>query len=226
MEVAKALRANDFATTELEALRMERSAVPYSDLMALLQQRGYTSTAAEDIMSRLERAGALLTLKGTVLLRPGEVAQALSLVLPSSSDTTQKRLAAAQCDLQQLDGQQAAIGRKAARRRWMLVWGGLTSQLALWGVLFHLTFYELSWDVMEPRCFFVSGAQAMLCYAYFMTTRKEFTWESAFDRNVRRWEVKQLQRIGFDMKRYRHLKAEVQQLTELLQAQQQGSNAG
>lgn len=41
---------------------------------------GLTSEAAQDAISRLERSGQLLSLAGTVVLRPGEVAQALQLV--------------------------------------------------------------------------------------------------------------------------------------------------
>ena len=135
-----------------------------------------------------------------------------SQVLPASPAATQQRLAAVQAELSELDVQQAAIGRRAAWRQHLLVWGGLGSQAALWALLFRLTFYELcvggwaagacplgnvlqaaglaasasrgpprlpaaaharalsvarrlrcrSWDVMEPICFFVGGAQAMV----------------------------------------------------------------
>lgn len=36
------------------------------------------------------------------------------------------------------------------------------AQGALWALLFRLTYWELSWDVMEPVCFFVGGGQAMV----------------------------------------------------------------
>lgn len=39
-----------------------------------------TPAAAVDAIGRLERAGQLINLHGTVLLRPGEVAEALNLV--------------------------------------------------------------------------------------------------------------------------------------------------
>ena len=42
--------------------------------------RGLTTAAADDVLGRLERSGMVLTLAGTVILRPGEVAEALSLV--------------------------------------------------------------------------------------------------------------------------------------------------
>lgn len=47
--------------------------------------RGLAPAAAEDAIGRLERAGALINLAGTVVLRPGEVAAALNLVGATAS---------------------------------------------------------------------------------------------------------------------------------------------
>lgn len=136
----------------------------------------------------------------------------LAQLLPTSSVYTRQRLEAVQQELDELEGQQQAIGRRARRRQAALVWGGLASQVragsgallssartgasslaragvpptrsylaprpcltappahpcptnrqsALWLLLFRLTFWELSWDVMEPICFFVGGGQVMV----------------------------------------------------------------
>ena len=73
-------------------------------------------------------------------------------MLPSSSSHTQERLAAAQQELQQLEQQQAGIGRRAAWRRRGFIWGGFAAQAGLLGLLFRLVYWDLSWDVMvsEP----------------------------------------------------------------------------
>lgn len=60
-----------------------------------------------------------------------------------------------------------------------------------------------------------------MCYAYFMLTRREFTWEAALERYVGRWEATELQRAGWDARHYARLKVEVQRLGELVQAAQQ-----
>ena len=64
-------------------------------------------------------------------------------VLPGSSASTLKRLEGVQQELAQLDEQQAAVGRQAAVRQGLIIWGGLLSQAALWALLLRLTFYEL-----------------------------------------------------------------------------------
>ena len=83
-------------------------------------------------------------------------------LLPGSPADTEARLGEVQRELAALDAQQAAIASRGAWRSRAFVWAGLTSQLALWGLLFRLTYYELSWDVMEPICFFTSGFQALV----------------------------------------------------------------
>ena len=37
-----------------------------------------------------------------------------------------------------------------------------------WGVFLRLTFFELSWDVMEPISYFFSSLWGIMAYAYFM----------------------------------------------------------
>ena len=39
----------------------------------------------------------------------------------------------------------------------MLLWGGLAGVMGVWAVCFRLTFWELSWDVMEPITYFIGS---------------------------------------------------------------------
>ena len=45
----------------------------------------------------------------------------------------------------------------------MLLWGGLAGVMAVWGVCFRLTFWELSWDVMEPITYFIGSGTGQTC---------------------------------------------------------------
>lgn len=53
----------------------------------------------------------------------------LAQLLPTSSVYTRQRLEAVQQELDELEEQQEAIGRRARRRQAALVWGGLASQV-------------------------------------------------------------------------------------------------
>ena len=48
------------------------------------------------------------------------------------------------------------------------MYGGLALLLLQWGVFFRLTFFELSWDVIEPVTYFVTSAFGIGAYAYFL----------------------------------------------------------
>lgn len=58
------------------------------------------------------------------------------------------------------------------------------------------------------------------CYAYFMATRRDFTWEGALERHVGRWEAQKLAAAGFDVQHFAQLKREAARLGDLLAAQQ------
>ena len=60
-------------------------------------------------------------------------------------------------------------GGDAVRRRTNgLLWAGLALLVLQWGVFLRLTFFELSWDVMEPISYFFSSLWGIMAYAYFM----------------------------------------------------------
>jgi hypothetical protein len=54
------------------------------------------------------------------------------------------------------------------RRTRTYLWAGLGFLVVQWGVLARLTFWELSWDVIEPITYFLGSATTVLFYCYFM----------------------------------------------------------
>ena len=66
--------------------------------------------------------------------------------------------------------------KKAARRTRFLTWLGLGLMGAQFGLLARLTWWEYSWDIMEPVTYFVTYGTAMAMYAYFVVTRQASTY--------------------------------------------------
>ena len=48
---------------------------------------------------------------------------------------------------------------------------GVFGMTVVWGMLARLTWWEYSWDVMEPCTFFVTYGGAILCYSYYLGTK-------------------------------------------------------
>lgn len=57
------------------------------------------------------------------------------------------------------------------RSNWM-AWAGLGLMSIQFGILARLTWWEYSWDIMEPVTYFVTYGTAMAAYAYFVVTRQ------------------------------------------------------
>ncbi|KAG6485555.1 hypothetical protein ZIOFF_054115 [Zingiber officinale] len=71
----------------------------------------------------------------------------------------------------------AEIDRSAATQVRRELWCGLAFLVAQTGAFARLTFWELSWDVMEPICFYVTSIYFMAGYTFFLRTSKEPPFE-------------------------------------------------
>ena len=64
------------------------------------------------------------------------------------------------------------INESATKKTSYLAWAGLGLMSVQFGVLARLTWWEYSWDIMEPITYFVTYGTAMACYAYFVLTKE------------------------------------------------------
>jgi len=64
------------------------------------------------------------------------------------------------------------LARLAEKRTTTLTWVGLGLMSVQFGILARLTWWEYSWDIMEPVTYFVTYGTAMACYAYFVMTKQ------------------------------------------------------
>ncbi|GAB4814847.1 hypothetical protein N2152v2_001893 [Parachlorella kessleri] len=142
-------------------------------------------------------------------------------ILPLDTAQLQQRLEQAQAHLAPLEQRHEQLRRRVAWQRSAFKWGGLALLSAHFGIFFRLTFWELSWDVMEPVAFLVSSFSGIIMYAWFMRTSSEFSWSDAEQRMVSRWEERAFRKANFDSQQYAKLRREVQRYSEMLEAQQQ-----
>lgn len=79
------------------------------------------------------------------------------------------------------------ISRKAEKRTTLVLWGGLAYMATQFGILARLTWWEYSWDIMEPVTYFITYGSAMAMYAYFVMTRQVRTLQIAFSEIVKKF---------------------------------------
>ncbi|XP_020573690.1 calcium uniporter protein 2, mitochondrial-like [Phalaenopsis equestris] len=89
------------------------------------------------------------------------------------------------------------------------LWCGLGFLLLQTLGFFRLTFWELSWDVMEPVCFYVTSSYFMAGYSFFLKTSKEPSFEGFFEIRFAAKQGRLLRDSNFDLRRFDELKRQV-----------------
>ncbi|MBA0551677.1 hypothetical protein Golob_022552, partial [Gossypium lobatum] len=109
-------------------------------------------------------------------------------------------------ELIELEQQKAAIDTKADSLVRRELWLGLAYLVVQTAGFMRLTFWELSWDVMEPICFYVTSMYFMAGYAFFLRTSKEPSFEGFYQSRFNAKQKKLIESQGFDIRRYSELK--------------------
>ena len=69
------------------------------------------------------------------------------------------------------------LEKNSLTRSNLLMWGGLAFMSVQFGFLARLTWWEYSWDIMEPVTFFLTYSTSMVMFAYFVITRTVRGWD-------------------------------------------------
>jgi hypothetical protein len=109
-------------------------------------------------------------------------------------------------ELKAMEAQKADIDRVAAAKVRRELWCGLAYLVVQTAGFMRLTFWELSWDVMEPICFYVTSMYFMAGYAFFLRTKKEPSFEGFFESRFAAKQKRVMQARGFDLRRYEELR--------------------
>nr|XP_021188669.1 calcium uniporter protein, mitochondrial isoform X1 [Helicoverpa armigera] len=115
-------------------------------------------------------------------------------------------------ELQPLEEKRLSLEVETTRRTSALTWVGLGLMGVQFGVLARLTWWEYSWDIMEPVTYFVTYGTAMAAYAYFVLTKQEYVLPDVKDRQHLLTLHKKAKKIGLDINHYNTLKDEIAKL--------------
>lgn len=109
-------------------------------------------------------------------------------------------------ELRKLEQQKAAIDKLAEAKTRNELWCGLAFLAAQTAGFMRLTFWELSWDVMEPICFYVTSFYFMAGYVFFMRTSTDPSFEGYFKRRFATKQQQLMEARKFDLCRFNDLK--------------------
>lgn len=125
--------------------------MPYSSIFILNFVNSVPAASENDVLQvtdALATSGSIFRHGNLVYLRPTEILSTLRRVLPQDVAAVRTRLTETEQDLEILEEQRLQIVRKAGLRSKILNYTFFTAVLTQWLILFRLTYWELSWDVI------------------------------------------------------------------------------
>eukprot|EP00049_Salpingoeca_infusionum_P008394 m.136555 g.136555 ORF g.136555 m.136555 type:complete len:303 (+) comp14000_c0_seq2:329-1237(+) len=87
-----------------------------------------------------------------------------------------------------------------------LAWVGLGVMGLQFGFLARLTWFEYSWDLMEPVTYFITTGTQMLFMCYYLISQREYTYEVVQERAELKSFYNRAKAQGMSIERYNQLK--------------------
>ncbi|KAK9678224.1 hypothetical protein RND81_11G197400 [Saponaria officinalis] len=204
-EVRKVLRAAQAEMIRGKLSEVGKDWVNYREFVDLIEEFcGGNKEQAIEFAKTLDDSGSVIVLGNSVCLRPHQVAKVIhNLVAPPVSvDPNDPR----RKELEAMEEQKAEIDQKAEALVRRELWAGLGYMVVQTAGFMRLTFWELSWDVMEPICFYVTSAYFMIGYTFFLRTSKEPSFEGFFQSRFNAKQKRLMEAREFNVERYNELK--------------------
>ncbi|XP_037880969.1 calcium uniporter protein, mitochondrial [Glossina fuscipes] len=111
-----------------------------------------------------------------------------------------------------LESEKTELSEQAKRKTTIMNWLGLGLMSVQFGILARLTWWEYSWDIMEPVTYFVTYGTGMAMYAYYCITRIEYNMPDVNKRQYLLTMYKRANKKNFDVTTYNSLKREIAEI--------------
>ncbi|XP_027077735.1 calcium uniporter protein 2, mitochondrial-like [Coffea arabica] len=207
-DARKLLRLSQLETVKARLTQIEKNCISQEEFLEICEDGCWGSEQAKQFAKMLDESGTVIVLGNVVFLRPQQVVKAIQGLMPASVSVpephpTDPRLKE---ELEAMEEQKAAIDQKADLMVRRELWLGLAYMVLQTAAFMRLTFWELSWDVMEPICFYVTSIYCMAGYAFFLRTSKEPSFEGFFQSRFSSKQKRLMKLNNFDLEKYNELR--------------------
>ncbi|KAM6564532.1 hypothetical protein CsatB_024530 [Cannabis sativa] len=202
-DTKKLLRVTQLEAVKSKLREIPQSSISYTEFVRICEETCSDSEQGRQFAKMLDESGNVVVFGNVVLLRPEQVAKVIQELIPSpepsSNDPRRK-------ELEELENQKGEIDERAESLVRKELWCGLAYLMVQTAGFMRLTFWELSWDVMEPICFYVTSIYFMAGYAFFLRTSKEPSFEGFFHSRFMAKQKRLMKQYDFDIGRYNELR--------------------
>ncbi|CAH8332755.1 unnamed protein product [Eruca vesicaria subsp. sativa] len=200
-DVKKLMRAAEMEMVKSRLRDIGKNWVPYSEFVRVCGENNSDPEHGNRVANMLDKAGNVIVLGNLVCLKPEELTKAVAGLIPTHEPNT-----ATKQEFEKLEIIKSDIDKRADDLVRRELQAGLGLVLAQTIGFFRLTFWELSWDVMEPICFFVTSTYFMAGYAFFLRTAKEPSFEGFYKSRFETKQKRLIKMLDFDIDRFTKLK--------------------
>ncbi|XP_034682291.1 calcium uniporter protein 2, mitochondrial [Vitis riparia] len=202
-DARKLLRLAQLERVKSMLREVRKSWIPYSEYVEICVEGCSDPGQGPRFAKMLDESGTVIVLGNIVLLRPEQVAKAIQglIPMPVSFQNDERKE-----ELEGMERQKVVIDKEAESLVRRELWCGLGFFMVQTLGFMRLTFWELSWDVMEPICFFVTSIYFMAGYSFFLKTSKEPSFEGFFQSRFLAKQKRLMKSKNFDVGRYNELR--------------------
>ncbi|XP_020581948.1 calcium uniporter protein 4, mitochondrial-like [Phalaenopsis equestris] len=202
-ELRKAIMASQVEMVRLRLKGIAKSVIEFSEFLRICCECS-SEEQGMGLARSLDMRGMVMVHGKVVFLHPDQITKAIQNVITQSllppSETKSN-------ELRQLEEKKAMIDKEAEYKVRRELWSGLGFLAAQTMAFMRLTFWELSWDVMEPICFYVTSLYFMAGFIFFMRTSTDPSFESFFNSRFATKQKQLMKEHSFDISRYNELRS-------------------
>ncbi|KAJ7966712.1 Calcium uniporter, mitochondrial [Quillaja saponaria] len=202
-DAKKILRLSQVEKLKAILKEIPKTSISYSEFFRICVDGCESEDQGAEFAKMLDESGNVIVLGNVVFLHPELVAKTMeSLISNSIANPNDPRRE----ELEKMEKKKGMIDQKAESLVRGELYCGLSFILVQTVAFMRLTFWELSWDVMEPICFFVTSLHFGVAYAFFLRTSTEPSFEGYFNQRFKAKQERLMKTHKFDMERYKQLR--------------------
>ncbi|KAE9613005.1 putative Coiled-coil domain containing protein [Lupinus albus] len=218
-DARKLLKAAQVELVKSRLREIQNTCIPVSEFFRICSENCSDRDQAARIAKMLDESAAVIILGDVVFLRPEQenetllflkVAKAIHGLLPQRGAKVEDSM---RKEFEEMERKKLAIDSRADTLVRRELWGGLGFLVVQTVAFMRLTFWELTWDVMEPICFYLTSMYFMTGYTFFLRTSKEPSFEGFYQARFSTKQKRLMKLHNFDIEKYNELRAACSQST-------------